>query len=276
MMMTENRVKKKIMNGQVVSFVSLESTHPGTAEVLALAGADMICIDNEHGCFSSEQIVNTTRAITALGKAAILRTTCCDSKVISHYMDCGLTGIFATMIKDAEAARAVIDGVKFAPIGKRSVCFNSRAAQFGLHGMSAQGYMNFCNDNTLIMVNIECQSAVEDLAEIVKLDQIDIILTGVWDLASSYGYCGCPEDSEVQKINTDTRQMIAGSTGISCADISAPEEIPEVIKKGFKVINLGSDYNFISNYVKACQQKIDAYNMTELLQHKYPYWTLNP
>lgn len=260
-MMRENLIKRRIKNGEVVSLVSLESTHPGTAEVLALSGADLICIDNEHGCFSSEQIVNTARAITSLGKAAILRTTCCDPQVISHYMDCGLTGIFATMIKDFKAAKTVIDGVKFAPIGKRSVCFNSRAARFGMHGMSAEEYMNFCNDHTLIMVNIECRSAVEDLDEILKLEQIDIILTGIWDLASSYGHYGHPEDSVIQKINNDTLHKIVNATGIACKDISRPEDIPEAIEKGYRVMNLGNDYNFIANYVKTCQAKMDEGNI---------------
>lgn len=255
-MLRENLAKKKIKNGEVVSFVSLESTHPGTAEVLALAGVDIICIDNEHGCFSSEQIVNTTRAITCLGKAAILRTTCCDPYTISHYMDCGLSGIFATMVKDAKAVQDVINGVKFAPLGKRNVCFNSRAASFGMHGMSPEEYMNFSNRNTMIMVNIECQSAIDDLDAIIALDQIDIIQTGIWDLASDYGHNGHAEVPEIQEINNKAIKKIVDMTGVASINALTLSEIPGAIENGFKILNLGSDYSFIAKYVEICQRKI--------------------
>ena len=259
-MMRESELKKKLRNGEVVSLVFLESTHPGTAETLALAGCDIICIDNEHGCFSSEQISNTARAITALGKAAILRTTCCDPNVIAHYMDCGLSGIFATMVKDAKACQDVINGVKFAPVGKRGVCFNSRAAHFGMHGMSVEDYLNWCNDNTVIMVDVECVSAIDDLDNIIALKDIDVVHTGMWDLASAYGHYGHPEHPEAKKINDDAVAKIIEKTGICCAYAPDADAVPDVIARGFQMINLGGEYDFIANHVKACQAKIDEYN----------------
>lgn len=259
-MLRECELKKKLRNGDAVSIVFLESTHPGTAETLALAGCDVICIDNEHGCFSSEQISNTARAVTALGKAAVLRTTCCDPNVLAHYMDCGLTGIFATMVKDAKACQAVIDGVKFSPVGKRGVCFNSRAAHFGMHGMSVEDYLNWSNENTVIMVDIESVSAIEDLDNIIALKEIDVIHTGMWDLASAYGHPGHPEHPDVEQVNQAALKKIIEKTGISCAYAPNPDAVPEVIKKGFRMINLGGEYDFIANHVKACQARIDAWN----------------
>lgn len=112
-MMRDSEVKRKLKNGETVSLVFLQSTHPGTAEAIALAGVDMIVIDNEHGAFTTEQITNTARAVTALGKAAVVRTTVYDKNALAHLMDTGISGVFVTMIRDASAAQEVINGVKF-------------------------------------------------------------------------------------------------------------------------------------------------------------------
>ena len=145
-MMRDSEVKRKLKNGETVSLV-LQSTHPGTAEAIALAGVDMIVIDNEHGAFTTEQITNTARAVTALGKAAVARTTVYDKNALAHLMDTGISGVFVTMIRDASAAQEVINGVKFRlpdgePGGERGVCFNSRAAHYGMHGMAKEDYLD--------------------------------------------------------------------------------------------------------------------------------------
>ncbi len=259
-MMAETPIKRKIRDGKVVTMTFLDSTCPNTAETIALAGCDIVCIDNEHGCWSSEQIVNAARAVTALGKAAVLRTTCNDTNQIAHWMDCGLTGIFATMIQDAAAAQRVIDGVKFAPIGKRGVCFNSRAANFGMHGMSVEDYMNWQNENTIIMVDVESVSAIDDLDNIIALDQIDVVHTGMWDLASAYGHYGRAFDPEIQKINNDAIAKIIARTGRCCAYAAEASEVPAVISRGFKMVQFGGEYDMIARHIRACQDIVDAYN----------------
>ncbi len=264
-MMRDSEVKRKLKNGEVVSLVFLQSTHPGTAEAIALAGVDMIVIDNEHGAFTTEQITNTARAVTALGKAAVVRTTVCDKNAIAHLMDTGISGVFITMIRDSKAAQEVINGVKFKlpgdqPGGERGVCFNSRAAHYGMHGMAKEDYFKWCNDNTIIMVDVETRSAIEDLDAIIALDQIDVVHTGMWDLASAYGHPGHAEHPDIAKLNGEAVQRIIDRTGVCCAYAEYPESIPDVIARGFRMINLGNEDEILARYFRACQEKIEQYN----------------
>ncbi|WP_024735152.1 HpcH/HpaI aldolase family protein [Enterocloster asparagiformis] len=264
-MMRDSEVKRKLKNGETVSLVFLQSTHPGTAEAIALAGVDMIVIDNEHGAFTTEQITNTARAVTALGKAAVVRTTVYDKNALAHLMDTGISGVFVTMIRDASAAQEVINGVKFRlpdgePGGERGVCFNSRAAHYGMHGMAKEDYFRWCNENTIIMVDVETESAINDLDAILDLEQIDVVHTGMWDLASAYGYPGHAEHPDIAKLNGEAVAHIIERTGICCAYAEYPESVPEVIAKGFRMINLGNEDEILARYFRACQEKIEAHN----------------
>ncbi len=264
-MMRDSDVKRKLKANEAISLVFLQSTHPGTAEAIALAGVDMIIIDDEHGAFTTEQITNTARAITALGKAAIVRTTVCDKNALAHLMDTGISGVFITMIKDAKAAQEVINGVKFKlpdgqAGGERGVCFNSRAAHYGMHGLEKEDYFKWCNDNTIIMVDVESKSAIDDLDAIIALDQIDVVHTGMWDIASAYGHPGHAEHPDILKINGDAVNRIIEKTGICCAYAEYPESVPDVIARGFKMINLGNEDEILARYFKACQEKVEDYN----------------
>ena len=267
-MLPESEVKRKLRDGEVVSLVFLQSTDPKTAEVIAYSGVDMIVIDNEHSSFTTEQITNTARAITALGKAAIVRTTVCDKNALAHLMDTGISGVFVTMIKDAKAAQEVINGVKFRlpdgePGGARGVCFNSRAAAYGMHGMTKEDYFRWNNRNSIIMVDVETQSAIEDLENIIALDQIDVVHTGMWDLASAYGHPGHAEDPEIVELNTKAVNRIIEKTGWCCAYAEYPESVPDVIARGFRMVNLGNEDEILARYFRACQEKIDEYTASQ-------------
>ena len=264
-MLPESRVKQKLRKGEAISLVFLQSTDPKTAEAIAYSGVDMIVIDDEHSSFTTEQITNTARAITSLGSAAILRTTIDDSNRLAHFMDTGISGVFVTMIKDAKAAQQVIDGVKFALPngelgGKRGVCFNSRAAAYGMHGMTKEDYFRWANRNSIIMLDVERHSAIEDLDTICALEQIDVVHTGMWDLASDYGHPGHAEDPEIVELNNAAIKKIIEKTGWCCAYAEYPESVPSVIERGFKMINLGNEDEILARYFRECQKHVDNYN----------------
>lgn len=255
-MIIENKAKVKLKNREPLSMVFLESSYPGTAEVLAIAGCDLICIDNEHGSFTEEQMLNTIRAVHLHEKNVLLRTTSTDPNVLAHYMDLGLDGVFISMLDDANACKRVVEGVKFGPIGKRAVCFNTRASDYAMHGMEVEQYLRMKNENSIIMVNIEKKSAVDDIRKIVAIPEVDAIHTGIWDLASSYGYDGHAEREEVQKINESVIEEIRRAGKPTGYNVSSPADIERGIKDGYWIMLLGGEYNFISAYMRTCQEKM--------------------
>lgn len=251
-MIRESKVKKKLAAGEPVLMCFLCSCDPNVAEVLVKSGVDIVVIDAEHMLTDGQQISNIARAVTALDGCCLLRTTVKDSCQIGRFMDCGLSGIVATMTTGYEAARAVRDGVKYAPIGRRGLSTDGRAAHFGLSGMSPREYMAFANDNTLLFLTLEDQNAIHELDQIASLDGIDGIHIGPMDLSNSMGYYGDSQAPEVQALISAAHAKIAsygdpdGNTWLGAYAPSA-DKVQSVIAAGNQVINIGSELTILAN-----------------------------
>ena len=73
-----------------------------------------------------------------------------------------------------------------------------RASNWG--SMSNEDYIQQCNNDLLVMVQVESPHAVEAIPDIAKVDGVDLIFIGPFDLSSSLGKVGQFEDPEVQTL----------------------------------------------------------------------------
>jgi hypothetical protein len=86
----------------------------------------------------------------------------------------------------------VVEGAKFAPLGKRGM-FTSR------QGFGVGDYLKTANDQSLLIVLIEDIVAVNNLDAILTVDHIDVFFVAPNDLATSMGHIGNMTHPEVQK-----------------------------------------------------------------------------
>jgi 4-hydroxy-2-oxoheptanedioate aldolase len=71
-------------------------------------------------------------------------------------------------------------------------------------------YFQKANDETLVVVLIEEVEAVQNLAEILTVDNIDVFFVAPSDLAQTMGYTGQPDHPEVRSvIEGAIRQIVA-------------------------------------------------------------------
>ena len=99
-----------------------------------------------------------------------------------------------------------------------------------------------------------------DLDAIIDLKDIDVVHTGMWDLASAYGHPGHAEHPDIAKLNGDAVRHIIDRTGVCCAYAEFPESVPDVIARGFRMINLGNEDEILARYFRECQKHVDAFN----------------
>lgn len=262
-MIRENNVKKRLYAGEPLIMCFMCSCDPAVAEIMVMSGVDIVVIDNEHVLMDGAQITNIARAVTSLGAACMLRTTVGDSCQIGRFMDCGISGIIATMTTGYEKAKAVRDGVKYPPIGHRGLSTDGRAAHYGFSGMTPAEYMKFANDNTMLFLTLEDENAISQIDEIAKLEGIDSIHIGPMDLASSMGYCGDSSNEAVQKVLKAAHEKIAsygdpnGNTwlGYYAPD---PQSVRGVIERGGQVINIGSELTALSKMLRQYKVELDS------------------
>ena len=197
-MMRENAVKRALQAGETVVGVFQPIPAPALTEVFGLVGFDFAILDAEHGPAAVETCEALIRSADAVNLPTIIRIAENTPQNILRYLDAGALGVQIPMVNNAALARAVVDSVKYPPVGKRGLAA-VRANGHGLTGPLGD-YTRLANAETLVVVQIETREAIGNLDEIMAVEGVDVIFIGPNDLSTSLGHPGEPENPGVQEI----------------------------------------------------------------------------
>ena len=190
MNMRPNRVKQKLAAGGTAYLVSgLEG--PDDIDQFGPVGFDGAWLEAEHGSVDFGDIPDLTRACDLWGMTSVLRVNSNQQSLIYRSLDRGAQGIVVPHVNTREEAENVVEGGKFAPLGRRGL-FTSR------QGIGVADYMSVANDQTLLIVLIEDIVAVENLDQILEVDHIDVFFVAPSDLAATMGLIGQLDHPQVQ------------------------------------------------------------------------------
>jgi len=223
--MRENTLKQKLEAGKAVFGVMITFPSPPVVEMLGYLGFDWILIDNEHGTITVENSEDLIRAGEISGVAPIVRPVSNKPEIIAPFLDRGAWGVQIPHVNTAEEARAAVDAVKYHPLGHRGIFSGSRPAGYGLSGTTAE-YVEDANRNTLVCLMLEEVEAIENLAEMVEVDGVDVFFIGSGDLSQSMGYPGQQTHPEVQRLveqGVTTIREAGRIAGVSCPDSYVPK-----------------------------------------------------
>ena len=176
-----NTCKQRLKGGKVALGTQAALGAPFSAELLALQGYDWVLIDNQHGSWDRQSSSLAFMACRAGGATPFARVPQNDFYAIGRLLDEGALGIIVPMVENQEDAERAAFAARFPPVGGRSI---------GMAGAMAYGpdYMDWINDELLVMIQIESRGAVEQAEEIMAVDGIDGCWLGPNDLAASLGH----------------------------------------------------------------------------------------
>ena len=114
----------------------LNSGSTAVAELMAGSGLDFVTIDMEHSPVSLDSLVELLRAIRSGSKEcrAFVRTPGHFYQDLKRYMDAGADGVIVPFVNNPLTAQAIVDAVKYPPLGRRGVGF-ARDNGYGMHLM---------------------------------------------------------------------------------------------------------------------------------------------
>ncbi|MCZ7587359.1 MAG: aldolase/citrate lyase family protein [Gaiella sp.] len=161
---------------------------PGLAELVALQGFDFLILDGEHGTMEPREAENMVRATDVRGVPALVRVPANEPPVILRFMDTGAIGVHVPLVSSAEDADRAVRAVKYRPRGGRGLT-GVRAAAYGQRGTLAD-YVAAANEESIVVVQIETRSALEQVSEIAAVDGVDVVFVGPTDLSHSLGVPG--------------------------------------------------------------------------------------
>lgn len=197
--MKSNIVKTRLQHNQPVLGVLSNSSDPTVAELCGFSGLDFYMIDGEHSPITTDQVQHIVRACEVSGITPLARLRSNDPKLILQYVDAGVTGLMMPGVKNAQEASEFVRAVLYPPDGTRSLG-PVRAADY-LQGVMSQGeYVQFANDQMLLLLQIEDKEAIDNLDDMLTVAGLDGFVISPRDLAMSLGYYDGPGHDEVKKI----------------------------------------------------------------------------
>jgi len=225
----------------------MQIPNASVAEIMGKAGYDWVAIDFEHGSFSLHQLPNLFRALELGGTLPLVRLAQGHITDIKQALDAGAGGVIIPMVENAEELRMLRNACCWPPAGTRGVGF----CRANLFGKDFNEYQEEAA-SPLVIAMIENINALNQLENILKVNGLDSILIGPYDLSASLGITGQFTHSEYTKavkyiLNLCNRYKIAA--GIHIVE---PDSIllKGKIDEGYRFIAYGIDSVFL---IKASQ-----------------------
>jgi 2-keto-3-deoxy-L-rhamnonate aldolase RhmA len=250
--MKPNRFKQILTEGKVpLGHMVLEFGTRGLARMLEVAGLDFVVVDMEHSGFSAANIADLMAWFKATPVAPFVRVPQIQYHFIARTLDAGALGIMVPNVKDGVEARAIVDAAKYGPLGQRGVVLGETHTDF--QSVNPREFMDYSNENTTIICQIESQAGLDNLEEIATTPGVDVLWVGHFDLSQSLGIPGQfhhPKFLEALKRVVDTAHRHSLGAGIQPGNLGQAQEWLEA---GFNVISYSGD---LYVYLEAMTQAV--------------------
>jgi len=243
--MRKNIAQAKWRAGEqtIGAWLSLANTH--TAEMMANAGFDWLCVDLQHGLLDYGDLRHMLPAIATTETTPIVRVSGNDPKEIMKVLDAGAMGVIVPLVNNREEAQAAISACRYPPAGTRS--FGPiRAALYG-----GRGYAADANEEIACIVMIETKQGIDNLESIVTTPGLGGVYIGPSDLGLSLGLPPRGDSDDPLHVAT------VGKILASCKRHHVPAGIHTGglaytrlrLEAGFDFVTLGSDAGFMMQAV---------------------------
>ena len=184
--MKDNRFQRILREGgSPAGHMIMEFGTRGIARILEAAGVDFVIVDMEHTGFDAERIADLVAWFGATDITPFVRVPQGLYHFLARTMDAGALGVMVANVESGEQARAIVDAVKYAPLGKRGVGLGTAHTHY--RQPDPQTYFDRANANTTVICQIESVQGVANLDAIASTPGVDVLWVGHFDLSQSMG-----------------------------------------------------------------------------------------
>ena len=227
--------KKKIING----WIHIDSV--SAFKIMAKNKFDAITIDLQHGMFNFEICRDFLQIISKYAIMPIVRVPSNDIGIINKVIDAGAFGVICPLINNRIDLDKFTNACFYPPKGIRS---------FGptLVNIDNQNYFEKSNNEILAISMIETKESVENLDDILKNKNLDMIYVGPWDLSISYGFKPDKVFKEKKMIHfyehiLNKAKKYKKKSAIHC---SGSDTASFFLKMGFDMVTISTDLNLLN------------------------------
>jgi len=182
-----NQLKVKMERGEKVVGTLTHLGGSTTIECLGLAGLDFVVIDTEHAPFTTQDTMDYIRAAELRGITPVVRVQDYSRPSLHKMLNSGAKALIIPCMETVEEVKALVSEGKYYPKGKHNFPY-ARNSSWGVESATRlRGFLDENNENTLIIPQCETQGFLDNIEEIVRIDGVDGVFVGPWDLTTGMG-----------------------------------------------------------------------------------------
>ena len=250
-----NHMKEKLAAGGVVASMTVRlSRSIEIAQIARTAGFDSIYVDLEHNTLSIDTACQICIAAQQIGLTPLVRVPANTPEYIGRVLDGGAMGVITPHIRSAAEARAMVDLIKFPPLGSRSA--GGGLSHYGYRSYPGAEIAAAMNEASSLVVMLETAAALDNVEEIIAVDGVDMLLVGSNDLCSELGITG---QFDHPKLRDAFARCIAAARAagkhVGVGGLAAREDLMrQFVQMGARYVSTGTDLVFL---LGACAAKAD-------------------
>ena len=248
------------------------SNSPVVMELLAMAGYGHLIIDHEHSPTDSSNGQALLQAVDAARfhfnqhiTEPIIRVPDQDATYMKKILDSLRLpgGVLIPMVEDAETAIKAVESTRYplqlsdepdAIDGIRGCAVPFvRASGYGRN----PDYMRQCQEDLLVMVQVESEKGVHAIPDIASVAGVDGIFLGPFDLSCSIGKVGEFNDDQVQKLIQTAEQAVLKSDCFLAGFQSRGRDLKEMYDEGYSLVCGSVDLGLLGD---AARKDVEAAN----------------
>lgn len=242
---------RRTLDADDVALGVLDDTYsPTLVEFYAELGLDFVWVDLEHGGpspWDGGQLDDLLRATGGTDTELLVRLPTPDPGLVRKALDAGVRNVFVSRVETAETVEQAVRASRFRyedEAGDRGFA-NPRASRWG----TTDDYVGTEDEETLLGVTIESQTAVDNLDEILSVPELGFVFIGPLDLAVSLGHPGEPTHSDVQDAVEEIRDASLDA-GVPVGGLGfGMDDVNEKADSGYQILNLGSTTGALTQVV---------------------------
>jgi 4-hydroxy-2-oxoheptanedioate aldolase len=212
-----------------------------SAEIMANAGFDWVCVDMQHGMIGFADMVRMLQGISSTDTVPLVRVPRNEPGIIGRSLDAGAWGVVVPMVNSREEAEAAVAACRYAPMGIRS--YGPLRANY----YAGFDYFSRANREVTCIVMIETKQAVDDVEAIVSVPGVDVVYIGPADLGVTLGLPPAPDHPEASFTEALDRVLEACRRHNVVPGIAGNANTAvKRVEQGFQLVEVASDAGLLA------------------------------
>lgn len=217
---------------------------------------DGIWVDAEHRVWDPREVEAMIARHHAADVDCLWRPPTKEKSALYRLLEDGAAGLMIPHVGTEDEARALVQAVKFPPLGDRGFCGGGRDASFWVG--KPQDYLAQANRETFLTVQIETPQALENVEAIAAVPGVDILFLGPGDMSLRLGCTpevNDPRMMEVQRTIAAAARKHGKAWG---RPVGSSDAARLIIELGAQLVVLGSEFGALHKHLSECAEQFDA------------------